>query len=105
MLGEVSLTPDVFDAACYSTADECDLHLRYLKDPLLSEVLVRDLRNGGWSQLVGAMGRLHPRAKELLRKLATRSRLRLFPAASAAAPTSDDEWCDEAVAAHAVENV
>lgn len=105
MLGEIALTPDVFDGACYSSADACDLHLRYLKDPLLTEVLVRDLRNGGWSQIVGGMGRLHPRAKELLKKLATRSRLRLFPSASATAPKNDDEWCDEAVAAHGVEGV
>lgn len=105
VLGEIALTPDVFDGACYSTADACDLHLRYLKDPLLNEVMVRNLRDGTWSQVVGEMGRLHPKAKELLRKLATRNRLRLFPAASPAAPTSDDEWCDEAIATHALENV
>jgi len=43
--------------------------------------------------------------KSFLKKLVTRNRLRLFPAALATAPTNDDEWCDEAIAAHGVENV
>ena len=47
----------------------CRVSATYLKDPLLSEVLVRNLRDGGWSQLVGEMGRLHPRAKELFEKI------------------------------------
>jgi hypothetical protein len=106
MLDEIALTPDVFDAACYSTVEACDLHLRYLKEPLLSEVLVRNLRNGDWATYVGGeTGRWHPRAKELFRKLVTRNRLRPFQPVSPTAPTDDDTWCDEAVASHDIERV
>lgn len=106
MLDEVALTPDIFDGALYSSQDACDIHLRYVREPLLHEVLVRDLRNGDWSAYVGAaMGRWHPKGKELFRKLAGQSRLRAFRPVGAIAPGDDDTWCDEAIAASGVEPV
>jgi hypothetical protein len=72
MLDEVALTPDIFDGALYSSQDACDIHLRYIREPLLHEVLIRNLRNGDWSAYVGAaVGRWHPKGKELFKKLAT----------------------------------
>ena len=106
MLDEVALTPDIFDGALYSSQDACDIHLRYVREPLLHEVLVRDLRNGDWSAYVGAAtGRWHPKGKELFRKLAAQSRFRAFQPVGAAAPVDDDTWCDEAIAANGVEPV
>src|SRR5260370_32591696 len=106
MLGEIALVPDCFDGSCYSTEGACDIHLTYLKEPLLHEVLVRDLRNGDWAAyLKNEIGRWHPRGKELLRKLVTQNRLRLFRPALPAAPTDYDAWCGEAIAAHGLEPV
>jgi len=108
MLSEIVLTPDVFDGACYSSPDACDIHLTYLKEPLLiqKEVLVRDLRDGEWvAHLKNQLGRWHPRGKELFKKLITQNRLRPFRAVVPATPTDDDGWCVEAVAAHGVEAV
>lgn len=106
MLSEIALTPDVFDGTCYSSPEACDIHLSYLKEPLLKEVLVRDLRNGEWlAHLKNELGRWHPRGKELFKKLVTQNRLRPFRSVVPAAPTNDDDWCVEAVAAHGVEAV
>jgi|SRR5271166_2873915 len=106
MLTELALIPDIFEAGCYSSPEACALHLTYLKDPLLSEVLIRDLRNGDWAKHVrGSMGKWHPRGQELLLRLVTGKRLRLFASSLSKTPTNDDEWCDEAVASHASENL
>jgi len=40
MLAELAIVPDIFDCACHSSAEACDIHLNYLKEPLLNEVLV-----------------------------------------------------------------
>ena len=106
MLDEVALTPDIFDGALYTSQDACDLHLRYIREPLLHEALIRDLRNGDWSAYVGAtIGRWHPKGKELFKKLATQSRLRTFRSAGPAAPADDDGWCDEAIASSGIEQL
>src|SRR5580704_10055005 len=106
MLTELALIPDIFEAGHYSSPEACALHLTYLKDPLLTEVLIRDLRGGDWAKHVrGSMGRWHPRGQELLLRLVTGKRLRFFAPVLAAAPTNDDQWCDEAIASHGVEQV
>jgi len=106
MLNEVALTPDVFDGALYSSQDACDIHLRYIREPLLTEVLVRDLRDGAWSAHIGQTeGRWHLRGKELFRKLAAQSRLRRFRPSAVPDPQDDDQWCDEAVASSQLESV
>lgn len=106
MLSEIALTPDVFDGACYSSPDACAIHLNHLKEPLLNEVLVRDLRDGEWvAHLKNDLGRWHPRGKELFKKLLSRNRLRPFHAVAPVAPGDDDGWCVEAIAAHGVEAV
>lgn len=104
MLAELALVPDVLDGACHSSPDTCDLHLNYLKEPLLNEVLVRDLRDGGWSAFVTKdLGRWHPKAKELIKQLGKHTRFRPFRAALPATPDSYAEWCSEAVGSHQLE--
>jgi hypothetical protein len=106
MLTELALIPDMFEAACYSSPEACALHLSYLKDALLSEVLIRDLRNGDWVKHVrGSTARWHPRGQDLLLRLITGKRLRLFAPVLHAAPANDDQWCDEAIASHSVEQL
>lgn len=101
MLQEYALVPDIFDVTCYGAADVCDLCLRHLKEPLLTEALVRDLRLGEWSNFVAnTVPQIHPRAKEILKKLITHRRLRSAGPVRPAPPADYREWCDEALASH-----
>lgn len=104
MIAEYAVLPSVFDPGAYSSPDVCECCLQNLKGPLFSEALVRDLRAGGWlGYLRGSDHRWHPKAKELLRKLRDRRRLRPVPAALDRPPGNDSEWCEEALASHSVE--
>ena len=104
LLGEYALTPDVFDEASYSSEEVCGLHLQALKEVLLQEGLVRDLREGGWRSVFQNDGRSwHKRGKELLRKLAAQNRLVGAGPARPAQPSVDAEWCEEALASHVVQ--
>jgi hypothetical protein len=103
LLSEYALTPDVFDAACYGSAEVCGVHLQALKEILLHEALVRDLRDGEWSKLfVGGERAWHLRGRELLTKLAKGRRLLPSAPAMTAPPASDADWCAEAVASHRI---
>lgn len=102
LLAEYALTPDVFDSTSYSNDEVGGIRLQHLKEALLSEGLVRDLRDGRWSSLFKDDGRpWHMRGKELLKKLAQQKRLRRCDCARAHEPSNDGEWCDEALASHA----
>jgi hypothetical protein len=100
LLAEYAITPDVFDITSYSSEEVCGLHLQTLKDVLLDEGLVRDLRAGDWAHVFAGERAWHRRGKELLKKLATQQRLIERPAALGSAPASDPEWCNEALASH-----
>lgn len=101
LLAEYAITPDVFDVTSYSTEEVCGLHLRTIREVLMGEGLVRDLRAGEWRKLLGEHDRpWHRWAKELVKKLAIQGRLIEFPPALPAVPANDSEWCAEAVAAH-----
>ncbi len=106
ILAEYGLVPDVFDSSCYTSAELCDVHLQNLKEALLSDGLVRDLRNSEWLRVFEDNGRTwHKRGKELLKKLATQNRLRIYPACGAASPADDVGWCNEAIASHGRANL
>lgn len=101
LLAEYAITPDVFDLTSYSTEEVCGLHLRTIREVLMEEGLVRDLRAGEWRKLLREHDRpWHRWAKEIVKKLATQGRLIEFPPARSAAPASDPEWCAEAIAGH-----
>lgn len=102
LLAEYALTPGVFKATSYSSDEVCGLHLQRLKEVLLEEGLVRDLRAGEWAKsfLPESHG-CHPRGKELLKKLVTQKRLVPSSAALQHVPDNDSAWCEEAVASHA----
>ncbi len=103
LLAEYALTPDVFDATSYSSDEVGSIRLQDLKEVLLAEGIVRDLRDGGWSQLFTNGGRpWHNRGKELLKKLAQQKRLRRFQPVGGAMPASDTDWCLEALASNGV---
>lgn len=99
LLTEYALTPDVFDASSYASDEVGNLRLKYLKEVLLNEGLVRDLRGGSWSELFASSIRpWHNRGKELLKKLKQQCRLRPSKSALGESPVSDSDWCREAVA-------
>lgn len=117
LLAEYAITPDVFDAASYSTADECSARIEVIRDALLTEGLVRDLRSGSWSSLFNPDGRRqaprvetrdwpsrrtwHPRGARLVKTLSTEQRLVKWPPMRPEPPTDDAGWCVEALATHA----
>lgn len=106
LLAEYALTPDVFDATSYTNDEVCGLHLQALKDVLLDDGLVRNLRDGEWARLFSGDHRpWHRRAKELLRKFVTNRRLVTCPCHIDRDPTTDHEWCDEALASHRARNL
>lgn len=101
LLRDYAITPDVFDETSYPHPAACDAELRSLKEVLVSEGLVRDLRSGQWRQVFAGDGRpWHRRSKELVRKLAQQNRLVTFPPALTEPPADDRAWCEEALATH-----
>jgi len=69
---------------------------------MLTAGLVRDLRAGEWRRLFADDGRpWHRKGKELVKKLATQSRLLAFQPGLRTAPADDLRWCEEALATHA----
>ena len=106
LLAEYAVTPDVFDSNCYASEELCAARLENIREALLSEGIVRDLRNGAWSQLFKNQDRQwHRRAKELVRKLASQNRLNVFTPRLSVAPNVDSEWCNEALATHEIESL
>lgn len=102
LLAEYALTPDVFDTTSYGSEEVCGLHLQALKDVLLHEGLVRDLRSGEWARTFDDSSRpWHQRGKELLKKLRTQHRTVLADATRPTSPQTDAEWCLEALGSHA----
>jgi hypothetical protein len=106
LLAEYAITPDVFDQMSYSTEEICGLHLDKLREPLLQESVVRDLRDGAWSQVfVGGTSQWHRFTKEILKKLVRDGRLVRFREMLDSHPRDPAEWCNEALAGHAMEEI
>lgn len=104
LLADYALTPDVFDATSYSTEPVCVLCLQVIRDVLLNEGLVRDLRNSEWRRLFAGDHRpWHRRGKELLKKLATQGRLVRFAPALPSPAADDRGWCEEALGTHKIQ--
>jgi len=104
LLAEYAITPDVFDPTSYPHSEVCELQMRQLKEVLLTEGVVRDLRDGEWRALFAAVGgrSWNRKALELLRKLKLQKRLVLHEPVLDRCPTDDTGWCAEAVATHEV---
>ena len=106
LLADYAITPDVFDTASYSPEEVCGLQLSTIRQVMMEEGLVRDLRAGEWRRLLASQVRpWHRRVGEIVRKMATQGRLIEFPARLPATPTNDQEWCAEALASHQREPV
>lgn len=101
LLEEYALTHCVFDSAAYADKEIGRVYLERLKETLLAEGVVRDLRDGEWSRAFQDGNRTwHLKGRELLKKLKTQNRLVPYPAVGQDAPFSDLEWCNEALASY-----
>jgi len=101
LLSEIAITPDVLREDGYASAASCSLSLSFLRPILYEEVLVRDLRDGAWSNMVlKEAGSWHRLATELVRKLHDRGRLIRGSPRQTDAPSSDLAWAEEAIQSH-----
>ncbi|MEH1839912.1 MAG: hypothetical protein V7L20_14370 [Nostoc sp.] len=105
MLVEYALIPDIFDANCYDYPELCSARIEYIKDVILEEALVRDLRKGEWRAYLQTCMKKDEycwpsRSKELIKKLIKQYRLRPVSVIKHAIPSSYIEWCQEAVDSH-----
>ncbi len=99
LLADYAITPDVFDITSYSTEEECEARLGTIREAMLTEGLVRDLRDGAWSDFLRSGPRpWHRRGRELLKKMKTQGRLLRFEPALPDPPADDRAWCAEALA-------
>ena len=99
LLADYAITPDVFDAASYSTPGECEARLDSIRQVMLTEGLVRDLPGGAWHGAFEPDSReWHRRGLELVKKLITQGRLVPYPSALPEPPLDDRGWCAEALA-------
>ena len=99
LLADYAITPDVFDVTSYPTEGECAARLETIREAMLTEGLVRDLRDGTWSGIFRGDARpWHRRGRELLKKMATQGRLLRFGPALPRRPADDVDWCAEALA-------
>jgi hypothetical protein len=103
LIAEYALTPCVFDETAYNSVEVCGVHLQSLKEVLLDEGLVRNLRGGEWMKAFDNASRpWHLRGKELLKKLRTNQRIVVADPAAPTAPQTDADWCVEALESHSV---
>ena len=103
LLADYAITPDVFDVMSYQDQGECEARLELIREPMLTEGVVRDLRDGEWRRSFEDHTRTwHRRGMELIRKLTTQGRLIQIPSARPAPPTDDHGWCMEALDSHEI---
>jgi len=103
MLSEFALSPAIFRAASYEDDSSvvADLCLRALGPPFLDDCIVRNLHDGDWlRQILNCRDSLHPKAKELLKKLDKQKRLVSHNSIDVICPEGDEEWEKEALASH-----
>ena len=101
LLADYAITPDVFDVTSYSNDEACAARLETIREAMLTEGLVRDLRDGQWRKLFESGNRIwHHRGMELVKKLATQSRLIQHESVLPNSPHNDQSWCAEALATH-----
>ena len=101
LLADYAVTPDVFDVASYSNEDACHQSLELIRETMLTEGLVRDLRAGEWRRLFEDNNHSwYRRGKELIKKLVTQKRLIEFDPALPNQPADDQGWCAEALGTH-----
>ncbi len=99
LLADYAVTPDVFDVDSYSNEDACRQSLELIRETLLTEGLVRNLRKDEWRNLLlnDNSRSWYRRSKEIIRKLFDQQRLIEVDPALPNQPADDQGWCAEAL--------
>lgn len=114
LISDFAITPDVFDLDSYSNEEVCRVYLKNLEEGLTSGGFVRDLGDGQWSHYllsrIGTEGakktdgekdrNWHFMGRDIIRKLASQGRLISYKTMLESSPTSDIDWCEEALRTH-----
>lgn len=102
LLADYAITPDVFDVTSHAGEEVCAARLETIREAMLTEGIVRDLRAGEWRLLFRSDDRpWHRRGRELVKKLSQQGRLIRHRPGLSVAPNDDQGWCAEALASHA----
>lgn len=106
MFYEIAITPSVFKTCSYTSPDVCDSELRGIWSDICGRLIIRNLRAGKWyKELKQDNTETSPMGRKILSALHKRNRLRGFCSSSINEPISPKEWCEEALASHAKENL
>ncbi|MDE2822022.1 MAG: hypothetical protein OXK79_00775 [Chloroflexota bacterium] len=98
LLADYAITPDVFDVMSYQNVGECEARLELIRGPMLTEGVVRDLRDGEWRDSFRNPARAwHRWTKEFVKKMAAQGRLIRYSPMLPNSPADDDGWCAEAL--------
>jgi hypothetical protein len=101
LLCEFAITPDVFQLDSYDSPDVAELYLRPLKDKLLTDSIVRNLRSGKWCGCFDRDDRnFHKRTKEIIKKLKQQNRIIDYPEQLREFDGTNEAWCREALESH-----
>ena len=101
LLSEYVITPDVLFSCFYSSSELEEVLVNQVANTIMASGLVRDLRNGEWSELLNSPEcHLNPRSKEFIKMLKKERRLRVVSAALPVHPVTASDWCQEALASH-----
>lgn len=96
MLAELSFSPSIFLKSSYDVDELCDARLNSIRKGLLEYTISHDLRDGSLSRHALSHEELHPKAKELLKKMQKGRRLKPVPATGNHEPHETLEWIREA---------
>ena len=98
LFADYAITPDVFDVMSYQNAGECEARLELIRGPMLTEGVVRDLRDGEWRDSFRNPARAwHRWTKEFVKKMAAQGRLIRYSPMLPHSPADDDGWYAEAL--------
>lgn len=102
VLADYVITPDVLDVNSYNSRGECGARIATIRDEILAGGLVRDLRDGEWSNLIlSGDDRWHDLGRKLVKALRINNRLVRHPPALKDPPGHDPaRWCSEALASN-----
>ncbi|WP_338680443.1 hypothetical protein OPV09_02655 [Janthinobacterium sp. TB1-E2] len=114
MLHEFAVSPDIFLASAFDVKTDlgefipAETHGHLALTSLLKGIerfgVIRNLSGGmWWGVLDGREDGLHPRSREVLKKLKSNGRVVHAPARMAGSPAAEKEWLAEAVASHGAE--
>lgn len=105
MLSEYALIPDVFSSSAHGSPELAEARLQILKQIVLEEALVRNLRAGEWWNWIQSWWKTedcHDKVKELLKQIGKNKRLRDVPhlRIGEIEPGTPEDWLSEALVSH-----